>query len=696
MESKTSEPSSTIYSNMRDIISIGDDLRDCGIESAGKIDLPRIVVVGAQSSGKSSLLESIVGFDFLPRGDGVVTRRPLELRLVHISEAEENGFKPYAVFGDDKDVKIYDFFEVRRRIETKTDEIAGKRKGIIDKPIILTIYANSCPDLSVVDLPGITRIPLDGSDQTQDVEAVTKNMALRYIKNKRTLILCVIAANVDLSTSEVLKMAREEDPKGDRTLGILTKVDLMDQGTDCLKIIRNQEIKLKHGYIAVKNRSQKDINEKVTVAKALDVEKRWFETHSIYRSVPDKVGTEVLSRKLSKLLYEHIKDCLPEIERQIDATLDHYEKEARNLGEGLPKDQINRYDYILENVRRTKKLFGDILAGAESMGGAKDGFCGLTKINLFIKQLHKKQETLLMEEITKMDIGEMMIDIINSKGLSLPGFFSLNAFEKRVQDQISKLHPPVSKFIDTVQGQLSETVIFSLNQIFKAVPQLGDKVKKRALEYLKEITEETKDLVKKMYDFEKRMIFTTDPSFVMDLSKLQGPTSEKLVQIANQLKVKLADNKIKKFLEGTVADEKSISRAYLTKVKELKELKLDLNTLVSDNEIVVFIEKIVRYFEIATKNLNDTIPKIVGANLVLRYMDDLDNNLIKYFFQNPEVIQKLEEDPDLERRRVETTDWIEKLKNAQEIFHGRVRSFKAKVDVGDVDEADQMLQGTQA
>ena len=82
----------------------------------------------------------------------------------------------------------------------------------MNKPIVLTIYSSECPDLTLVDLPGITRIPLHGSGQPDNIEEITKNMALHYIKEPRTIILCVIPANADLSTSDGLKMAKEIDP----------------------------------------------------------------------------------------------------------------------------------------------------------------------------------------------------------------------------------------------------------------------------------------------------------------------------------------------------------------------------------------------------------------------------------------------------------------------------------------------------
>ena len=142
----------------------------------------------------------------------------------------------------------------------QTDQIAGTNKGIVDKPIILTIYSPVTPDLTLVDLPGITRIAMHNSDQKEDIEQITLNMARRYIIDERSIILCVIPANADISTSDGLKLARDIDPMGNRTLGVITKIDIMDRGTDARSVLLNKQIPLKLGYIAVKNRSQYDID----------------------------------------------------------------------------------------------------------------------------------------------------------------------------------------------------------------------------------------------------------------------------------------------------------------------------------------------------------------------------------------------------------------------------------------------------
>lgn len=141
---------------MRSMISLIDKLRDFHLNDY--ISLPRIAVLGEQSSGKSSLLESICGLNFLPRGGGIVTRRPLELRMIRAPLSE-----PYFVFPKDRgETKYTNTEEVRRIIEQLTDEATNSSKNVSDVPITCQVYSKDVPDLTLIDLPGITRNSIKG------------------------------------------------------------------------------------------------------------------------------------------------------------------------------------------------------------------------------------------------------------------------------------------------------------------------------------------------------------------------------------------------------------------------------------------------------------------------------------------------------------------------------------------------------
>ena len=233
------------------------------IDARNSVELPQIVVVGSQSTGKSSVLESIVGRDFLPRGSGIVTRCPLvlQLRRLENKKGKESieSLTEYGEFLHKKGNLFYSYDEMRREIEAQTNVIAGLNKNISHEPISLTIYSPHVVDLTLVDLPGMTKVPVKG--QPQDIEEQIRKLAYKFIAPANALILALTAANTDLANSDALKLAREVDPDGERTIGVVTKIDLMDEGTDALDLLQGNVYPLKLGYFGVKCRSQKQIDD---------------------------------------------------------------------------------------------------------------------------------------------------------------------------------------------------------------------------------------------------------------------------------------------------------------------------------------------------------------------------------------------------------------------------------------------------
>lgn len=139
------------------------------------------------------------------------------------------------------------FEEIRKEIERETDRMAGSNKGICPEPISLKIYSIRVVNLTLVDLPGLTKVPV--GDQPEDIEIQIKDLILKHIENPNSIILAVTAANTDMATSEALKMAKEVDPDGRRTLAVVTKLDLMDAGTDAIDILCGRVIPVKLGNL---------------------------------------------------------------------------------------------------------------------------------------------------------------------------------------------------------------------------------------------------------------------------------------------------------------------------------------------------------------------------------------------------------------------------------------------------------------
>jgi dynamin 1-like protein len=121
--------------------------------------------------------------------------------------------------------KFYDFNKIRAEIIRDTEVKTGRNAGISPQPINLRIFSPNVVTLTLVDLPGLTKVPV--GDQPKDIERQIKDMLLKYISKPASIVLAVTAANQDLANSDGLKLARDVDPEGTRTIGVLTKVDLM-------------------------------------------------------------------------------------------------------------------------------------------------------------------------------------------------------------------------------------------------------------------------------------------------------------------------------------------------------------------------------------------------------------------------------------------------------------------------------------
>uniref|UniRef100_A0A8C4RPJ8 Dynamin-type G domain-containing protein n=1 Tax=Erpetoichthys calabaricus TaxID=27687 RepID=A0A8C4RPJ8_ERPCA len=264
---------------IRPYIDLIDSLRALGVDQ--DLTLPSIAVIGDQSSGKSSVLEALSGVS-LPRGSGIVTRCPLELKMKKTKE-----WQPWKGKLKYKDIEIdlRDPSFVEQEISKAQNVITGSAVGISEELISLNVESPEVPNLTLIDLPGIARVAV--GNQPKDIGEQIKRLIQKFIKKQETINLVVVPSNVDIATTEALKMAKEFDPTGQRTLGILTKPDLVDKGNEenIVDIVRNLVIEMKKGYMIVKCRSQQDIKEKRTLAEAIQKEYDFFDDHQYFRYV---------------------------------------------------------------------------------------------------------------------------------------------------------------------------------------------------------------------------------------------------------------------------------------------------------------------------------------------------------------------------------------------------------------------------
>uniref|UniRef100_A0AC11AUU0 MX dynamin like GTPase 1 n=1 Tax=Ovis aries TaxID=9940 RepID=A0AC11AUU0_SHEEP len=349
---------------VRPCIDLIDSLRALGVEQ--DLALPAIAVIGDQSSGKSSVLEALSGVA-LPRGSGIVTRCPLVLRL---KKLEKEGEWKGKVSFLDREIEISDASQVEKEISEAQIAIAGEGMGISHELISLEVSSPHVPDLTLIDLPGITRVAV--GNQPHDIEYQIKSLIRKYILRQETINLVVVPANVDIATTEALRMAQDVDPQGDRTIGILTKPDLVDKGTEdkVVDVVRNLVFHLKKGYMIVKCRGQQEIQHRLSLDKALQRERIFFEDHTHFRDLLEEGRATIpcLAERLTNELIMHICKTLPLLENQIKETHQRITEELQKYGKDIPEEESEKMFSLIEKIDTFNKEIISTIEGEELVG----------------------------------------------------------------------------------------------------------------------------------------------------------------------------------------------------------------------------------------------------------------------------------------------------------------------------------------
>ncbi|KAF2140366.1 uncharacterized protein K452DRAFT_327715 [Aplosporella prunicola CBS 121167] len=660
------------------------------------IDLPQIAVVGSQSSGKSSVLENIVGRDFLPRGTGIVTRRPLILQLINRPAAskpqangasegiettdKESNIDEWGEFLHVPGEKFYDFNKIRDEIVRETEQKTGRNAGISPAPINLRIYSPNVLTLTLVDLPGLTKVPI--GDQPRDIERQIREMVLKQISKPNAIILAVTAANTDLANSDGLKLAREVDPEGQRTIGVLTKVDLMDEGTDVVDILAGRIIPLRLGYVPVVNRGQRDIENKKMISYALEHEKQFFENHKAYRNKSAYCGTPYLARKLNLILMMHIKQTLPDIKARISSSLAKYGAELAQLGDSLLGNASN---IILNTITEFSNEYRSVLEGnnqelssIELSGGARISFVYHELYSNGVKAVDP------FDQVKDIDIRTVLY---NSSGSAPALFVGTTAFELIVKQQIKRLEDPSLRCVSLVYDELIRILGQLLSKpMFRRYPALKEKFHAVVVGFFKKAMEPANKLVKDLVAMESCYINTGHPDFING-SRAMAVIHER----HNASKPTQVDPKTGKPLPPSAVPPRSSSPSienesnggffgsfFASKNKkkmaamEPPPPQLKASGTLSEKEaqeVEVIKLLITSYFNIVRRTMIDMVPKAIMLTLVTFTKEEMQRELLEQMYRQEQLDELLKESEYTVRRRKECQQMVESLSRASEIVN---------------------------
>ncbi|XP_052472161.1 interferon-induced GTP-binding protein Mx [Carassius gibelio] len=611
--------------SVQPLIELIDSLRLIGIEK--DMDLPSIAVVGDQSSGKSSVLEALSGVA-LPRGSGIVTRCPLELKLRKVKKGPWSGTISYCGHKE----TFYDPLMVDNLVRKAQNDLAGNTVGISDELVSLEISSPDVCDLTLIDLPGITRVPVQ--DQPEDIGEQIKILIQKYISKSETIILVVVACNVDIATTEALRMAQHADPEGYRTLAILTKPDLIDKGAeiDVLNIVQGRVVPLSKGYIIVRCRGQSDINNKIPLDEAMDIEMEFFRNHRYFSSLLDdnKASTLCLTNKLTKELVDHIKKSLPHLTEQINTRILGVREELKKYDQGPPPEEEKMGPFFSEIIIR----FNDQIDELSRTGHSKD-----RNIYALLHPVFKKWDIHLRE--TEELFNEKIKEIIEKynemhRGRELLTFSEYINFEHVIKDHVAALQKPAMKTLKDVREIVKNKFREVCNLCFVQYPLLQHNVFKKIDEIQSKQEAKVEKRIEEFIAME-HLVFTQD-----------------------------------KVLQKKLDESEIHQKTGLERYENLHEEDMVLNSkgcgLLDTRNLVP--EKLALYYEIIYQRLTDYVPMLLILFMLKNAAKTLQHQMLE-MRNRADVAKLLTEDSEQGRRRADLKKRLERLTEAQELINNR-------------------------
>ncbi|XP_030586310.1 interferon-induced GTP-binding protein Mx-like [Archocentrus centrarchus] len=515
---------------------------------------------------------------------------------------------------------------VEQKIREAQLKLIGNDVGISSELISLEIASPDVPDLTLIDLPGIARVAVEG--QSENIGEQIKEMIQSIIKKQETISLVVVPCNVDIATTEALKMAKEVDPDGERTLGILTKPDLVDEGTEetVIKIVHNEVIPLKKGYMIVKCRGQKEITEKVPLSEAIDKEETFFKEHAHFQILYDESQATVpkLAEKLTLELVHHIQKSLPRLDEQTQKKLKWTQARLAELRKGPPSDAAERLKFLSDRVSAFTQDAISLTKGEELRCGYKSNIFSTlrTKFEAWEKFIQNSGTSFETSVRTAESQFEQKY-----RGKELPMFINYNTFEALVQEQIRQLEEPAVQKLKEVSGMffLNAAIIakimgkelFELAQdSFVGFPNLINATKLN----IETIRNEREDAARSMLRMQFQMelvVYTQDNRYIRKMNK------------------KIAQQGLGPQLYSSGFTPKEMMKHFGV------------------------------YYKIAGQRLSDQIPLVIRYQMLQEFACHVQRGMLQILQQKERAESLLEEDTVTKNRREELQLRLERLSRAR-------------------------------
>ncbi|VDM36822.1 unnamed protein product [Toxocara canis] len=503
-------------------------------------------------------------------------------------------------------------------------------------------------------------------------------MIQSYISNPNSIILAVTPANQDFATSEPLKMAREVDPDGCRTLAVLTKLDLMDHGTDAMEVLLGRVVPVKLGIIGVVNRSQADIKKKKCIADCLRDEQSFLQRK--YPMLAARNGIPYLAKTLNRLLMHHIRECLPQLKVRVNVMMAQCQSLLTSYGE--PVQDHGRT--LLQIINRFATAYTDTIDGT-SKNIETSELCGGARIcYIFHETFGRVLESIdPLGDLTQLDI---LTAIRNATGPRPTLFVPETSFELLVKRQIRRLEEPSLRCVELVHEELQRIVQhcgLHTQQEMQRFPRLYDKINEVVSSVLKSRLRPTNEIVENLVAIELAYINTKHPEFtdasLVSLLKEQilldeetkrarkaagalpnGTATGSITEASASEGTRLSGWIFRNSSSASAKQSPSSPRKSVNFLPEVPEKTITRKLTPREQRDCQIIERLIRcYFMIVRKNVQDAVPKAIMCFLVNYVRDNLQSELVRQLYQHEMIQELLAENPAMAQRRKETAEMLD-------------------------------------
>ncbi|CAH9140091.1 unnamed protein product [Cuscuta epithymum] len=624
---------SSYNDRIRPLLDCVDKLRHLKIAQEG-IQLPTIVVVGDQSSGKSSVLESLAGIS-LPRGQGICTRVPLIMRLKNVP----NLAQPELHLEFNGKVVQTDETSVADDIVLATDEIAGRGKGISHTPLTLTVKKHGVPDLTMVDLPGITRVPVHG--QPEDIYEQISNIIMEYISPQESIILNVLSASVDFTTCESIRMSQKVDKTGERTLAVVTKADRAPEGL--LEKVTADDVNIGLGYVCVRNRIGEESYDDARIEEA-----RLFQTHPLLSRIDKSiVSVPVLAQKLVRIQATIISKCLPEIVRKINDKLSANMADLQSLPQNLSSvaEALTAFMRIISSSKESlRKIL--IRGEFEEYPEEKEMHCTarmVEMLNAYSRQIQayrfsfEGNTNFLMDDIMALE---------EAKEIGLPNFLPRGVFlsilQKRVKGISSMPRDFIDKFWDYIEGIVVKVLMYHSDNY----PQLQASMRRAAQNVIAKKKEKSFEWVKEIIGMEMLADYSCNPEYTATWNKLMEKQQE-FLDILNDI-----SKGSKMSIDGEEVEIGHL-RYYRDNVKQAFDMRM----------------RIMAYWKIVMMRLVDSMALHILFSVQKLVNKDMEDEIVADLMapHGGGIERMLEESPVVAEKRQRLTKSLKLLKESKDV-----------------------------